>query len=162
MRKPHEKHGMSNTMTYHSWMKMIYRTTNKSFHLKKESRRYRTITVCDRWRYSFIAFLEDMGERPSHEYSLDRIENTKGYFPGNCRWALMKTQQRNKSEYNVSVEYCGFWNKFQTKTYLICELQDLTGIDQKIIRTRLKQGMSIQKALIPFNFLTGEHLGIYN
>jgi len=55
------------------------------------------ITVCDRWLNSFENFFEDMGEKPSKNHSLDRINGNKGYFKENCRWATNFEQNRNKS-----------------------------------------------------------------
>ena len=52
--------------------------------------------MCSRWRYSFAAFLMDMGPRPSLRHTLDRINPDLGYGPANCRWSLPEVQARNK------------------------------------------------------------------
>lgn len=56
----------------------------------------RGITICDRWRHDFVAFLADVGSRPSSLHSIDRIDNDCGYEPGNVRWATSSDQAKNR------------------------------------------------------------------
>lgn len=58
----------------------------------------RGITIYPRWIKSFENFIEDMGERPSKLYSIDRLDSSKGYFPGNCRWATWKEQMESRKK----------------------------------------------------------------
>jgi hypothetical protein len=69
---------------------MHYRTA----HHTPDDYTYKGVPVCDRWS-TFENFLADMGERPPG-HTLDRIDNTKGYAPSNCRWATVSEQNRNQ------------------------------------------------------------------
>lgn len=55
----------------------------------------RGITVCKRWR-KFENFLKDMGEPPTNEHQIDRIDNNGHYQPNNCQWATRTQNGRNK------------------------------------------------------------------
>lgn len=89
-------HGKTLTGTFLSWKSMKARCRNPRV---PDYPRYggRGITVCDRWYESFDAFLADMGDRPDG-LTLDRIDNDRGYEPGNCRWATKSDQSRNRRE----------------------------------------------------------------
>ena len=80
---------------YFRWKGMIQRCTKR----KHKGFKYyggRGIRVCERWLESFQAFRADMGDPPSPQHSLDRIDNDGHYEPGNVRWATIYEQSRNK------------------------------------------------------------------
>jgi hypothetical protein len=99
----------------------------------------RGITVCDRWRGSFMAFIADMGPRPSPLHTLDRNENSKGYSPDNCRWATGKEQSRNKRN-NVFLTFKG-------RSLTIAAWAEETGISVGRICARLRQGWPVERIL---------------
>lgn len=88
------------SLEYNSYIGMIARCTN---HSHKDYRLYGAIgrSVCDRWltgeegKSGFDCFLLDMGARPP-DLTLDRINNSGNYEPGNCRWATKQEQARNR------------------------------------------------------------------
>lgn len=92
-------HGMSDTITYASWVNMRSRC--------KTDKRYvrRNLCVCRRWNV-FENFLADMGPRPSLAYSIDRKNNKYGYTPRNCRWATA-LQQSNNTRRNIYLTFSG-------------------------------------------------------
>ena len=91
-----KKHGMSGTSLYKCWVAMRQRCSNPD---NQAFMNYggRGIRVCERWNVSFLNFKNDIGERPSPEYSLDRYPDNNGdYKPGNVRWATKLQQNINQ------------------------------------------------------------------
>jgi len=98
------------------------------------------ITMCDRWRDSFAAFLSDMGKRPSSAHSLDRFPDHHGpYAPDNCRWATRIEQMRNRPS-NIPLTFRG-------ETKCLTEWEDALGLERGLIHSRLKHGWSAERAL---------------
>lgn len=98
-----EYHNMTNTPEYQVWTNMKQRCYNP----KKE--RYpcyggRGITICDRWKNSFVNFYADMGKRPTTNHQIDRIDNDGNYEPGNCQWITQLENIRNSSIIKNSTE----------------------------------------------------------
>jgi hypothetical protein len=126
------------TKTYNAWMSMLNRCTNRSqdsYYLYGG----RGITVCDRWLL-FDNFLQDMGEPPSREHSLDRMNSELGYFPANCRWALPIEQANNKRN-NVRLAYAG-------KSQTIAEWARESGMPYDRLWQRIKLlDWSVERAL---------------
>jgi hypothetical protein len=89
------RHGKSLTKIHRAWKNMRQRCSNPN---KPEWERYggRGITVCPEWQESFEAFYAHVGDPPPGRYSIDRMDNNRGYEPGNVRWATDKEQAANK------------------------------------------------------------------
>jgi hypothetical protein len=120
--------------TYRSWANMLARTKYDYF----PDYCGRGVTVCQRWAESFESFLADMGERPSGT-SIDRIDNAKGYEPGNCRWATEKTQKRNTTR-NKQLTYNG-------ETRALAEWAEVLGLNYSAVKQRInKLGWDVESA----------------
>jgi len=111
-----KSHGLSNHPLYNTWRGILHRCYNPKC---KNYKDYggRGIDVCDRWRNSMALFLEDMGEKPGKGYSLDRVDNDKGYHPENCRWATRRTQNLNTRRTTVKGAPWTTYSKESNKWY---------------------------------------------
>jgi len=81
------------------WYGMIQRCENPK-HASFGRYGAKGIRIHPAWRASYSAFLRDVGRAPTAKHQLDRIDNTKGYEPGNVRWASPKEQAKNRSNSN--------------------------------------------------------------
>lgn len=137
-------HGKSKTCEYHTWQDIKDRCYNQK---NTAYKRYggRGIGVSDRWRNSFENFIEDMGTRPSKEYSLDRYPNNESgwYEKDNCRWATEIEQQANRRD-NIWIEY----NK---EKMILSEWARKLNISHTTINYYLKRGESFGFVFNRFN-----------
>lgn len=96
------------------------------------------VSVCERWS-SFWAFVEDMGPKP-FGHTLDRIDNSIGYEPCNCRWASITQQNNNKS--NVR------WITYNGRTQTLSQWANELGLTIAALHYRLAIAkMPIEKAI---------------
>lgn len=134
--KERATHGKSRTSEHNIWKTIKQRCYNKNLDSYK---RYgaRGIKMCARWRNSFPYFLEDMGNRPSLKHSIERIDNNKGYYKSNCRWATMKDQCANRRN-SVFITIHG-------ATKRISEWCHLSGITISAAYGRMNRGWSYER-----------------
>ena len=80
---------------YIAWQAIVQRCTNPNH---KAWRNYggRGIAICAEWRHDFAAFFAHVGPRPSSAHSIDRMDNERGYEPGNVRWVTLDVQAKNR------------------------------------------------------------------
>lgn len=95
----YKTHGLSGTKEYSAWKHMKQRTCNPEC---KEYTKYKDRGMCEEWKYNYEAFYEHIGPAPTdgRRWSVGRIDNNIGYFPGNVRWELDEEQSKNKGKYN--------------------------------------------------------------
>lgn len=121
--------------TYRTWASMLQRCTNpKSTIYYKYGAK--GISVCKRW-HKFKNFLEDMGPRPPGR-SIDRVQNKKGYTPGNCRWATPKEQVNNSSAVRIIT--------FNGESHNLTEWAGKLGVTPGAMHTRLRK-WTMERAL---------------
>lgn len=143
LRGRNETHGLSRAQPseYRSWKDMRARCSNPN---DSDYANYggRGIKVCERWG-DFAAFYADMGNRPAG-HTIDRIDNSGNYEPGNCRWAEAKTQANNKRS-NKVITIGGVAKTLQAWC-------DQFGIEHSKVRYRLSRGWPLEAAFSPEDY----------
>jgi hypothetical protein len=88
--------------------------------------------VCDEWkdREAFVAWAVSSGYADG--LTLDRIDNSKGYSPENCRWATRRQQANNRQ----SCEYV----QYHGRSVTISELAELAGLPYSTALARHQRG----------------------
>lgn len=132
-------HGMRYSPEYQSWLNMKARCHNKN-HPRYPEWGGKGISVCKEWRSDFLAFYREIGPRPGDGYSVDRIDGSKGYEPGNVRWATATEQSENRPSWINAIEFNG------VSKSLSAWARDI-GISRGSMRDRLNNGWSIEQAL---------------
>jgi hypothetical protein len=134
------RHGHYKSPTYGVWLAMKQRCNDPK---QKGYKNYggRGVTVCAQWnaRDGFAAFFEHVGERPSPKHTLDRIDNERGYEPGNVRWVTRAAQSRNTRR-NVLITFNG-------ETKVLMDWARHFGIKITTLQGRLRLGWDFFRAV---------------
>ena len=107
------KHGLYNTRAYKTWQSVKRRCFDTKC-ISYQSYGARGIGMDDEWAVDPVAFVSYVGQPPSDNHTLDRIDNSRGYFPGNVRWATPFEQGANKSNNRIVT--------FQGEQYTLSQL----------------------------------------
>jgi len=132
-------HGWSHTHEYRCWFEMESRCRYQNRAVYKHYGK-KGVRVHPIWRgpNGFIAFLNDIGPAPSPAHQVDRIENTKGYQPGNVRWATRKEQMRNRPDNRLLTAF--------GRTQCLAAWVEEFGMARGTLIARLRR-MSLEQAL---------------
>jgi hypothetical protein len=128
------KHGGTSngkrTKEYRTWIQIRRRCIKGGVEAFK---RYgaRGIKLAPEWVDDFEAFANHIGPAPSEKHSIDRIDNTQGYAPGNIRWATQQEQMRNQRR-NIYVDLEG-------EHMLLVDACIKTGVDYFVAYQRIRR-----------------------
>jgi hypothetical protein len=141
------KHGLRYSDEYRVWCKMKERCYNKKC---EDYPRWggRGIKVCDEWKNNPSAFISHIGKRPSKLHSIDRIDNSGDYAPGNVRWATYKQQANNTRRMRLIT--------FKNKTMSLTGWANKLGMNYSKLRYRLNKGWELKHAFSKTNFKTND------
>lgn len=130
------KHGKDGSRVHRAWVSMRSRCSDPKVPSYKDYGG-RGIGVCESWN-TFEGFYADMGDVPVG-MSLERIDNSKGYSPENCRWASMEEQNNNRRN-NLILQFQG---RIQSLTRWAREV----GISPISLKSRISLGWDVERAL---------------
>ncbi len=125
-------HGKAKTKVYKTWIEMRERCYNPNRHNYNDYGG-RGIKVCDEWLGNFLTFCKDIGEPPTKQHSIERLDVDGDYCPSNVIWADQSTQNRNRRRFrNNSSGVTGVSLRERSgSTYYIAGWLDLNGIEHR-------------------------------
>lgn len=139
--------------TYRTWVQIKQRCSNpKTQHYHRYGGR--GITMHLGWAADFSLFLRDVGDPPEPGVTLDRIDNNRGYEPGNVRWVGRKEQANNR-ENNIRVTYEG-------ETLTLSQWADKLGLTYKLLASRWKAGKRDPAVLLSLKRNARDTLATHN
>ena len=128
---------------YKVWIEMKNRCSNPNNYRYK---RYgaKGITVCKDWKENYESFYNwaisnGYIENSEKKYTIDRIDNSKGYCPENCRFLSIQEQQSNKTNNHLIT--------YKNETHTVSQWSRILNINVQTIFTRIEKGLSVEEIL---------------
>ena len=135
--KSNLKHGLKKHYLYKTWLGIKNRCYSKR---SKSYLNYgaRGIKIYKPWKDDFQLFynwiIENLGDKPTKFYSLDRINNNGDYEPNNLRWATSSEQAQNSSISKINSKKAEeIYRLFTIDNKTIKEISSITNCDYQII-----------------------------
>jgi len=137
-RRRNTTHSMTHSKAFKVWSMMRERC-EKDYNASYGNYGGRGISICERWQ-TFENFFADMGDPPSRAHSIDRFPDNDGnYEPGNCRWATVKEQSRNRRTNHLLT--------LGSETMTLVEWAEKYGANPKVVNGRIRIGWDLLRAL---------------
>lgn len=128
----HNTNGYCGTPIYQRYMSILARI--------RQHKHYKNVKMCDEWLYDFTAFRDwALANGFSPELTIDRIDNSKGYSPDNCRWVDAKAQANNRTSNKIYT--------YKGETMTAAQICDKYSIRRDLLYGRLRAGWSIEDAV---------------
>lgn len=134
----YQQHGMYGTQIYRAWQNIKNRCYKKNG-IDYKNYGARGITMDEAWFSSFSAFYLGVKDGYEEGKSIDRINNEKGYVPGNIRWATREEQQNNTRR-------CIYY-EYQGERLTLKQISRRIGMHYQTFMSRIKRWGSIEKAI---------------
>lgn len=132
------KHGLYRHPIKDVWCAMMQRCYNPK---NPGYKNYggRGIEVCKKW-HTFQGFISDMYETWEKGLSIERKENNKGYYKGNCKWATYREQCRNqRRSHKITIN---------GETLNVSQWSERMGFKPNLIHGRIRKGWSKEEAVL--------------
>lgn len=129
-----KRHGETNTIEYLTWagLKAVcYNPRNPDYKYYGA----KGTTMCDKWRFSYLDFVRDVGRRPTPEHSLKVLDKTKPIDIGNVEWRLRDKNYIEKKALVITLK--------DGRRIFVNEAAEILKLGRSTIYNRIKQGISI-------------------
>jgi hypothetical protein len=128
-------HGLGRSPEYLAWQKAKKRCAHDPNYIR------RGIKMAEEWLCDPVAFITHIGPKPAPKHTVERIDNNRGYEPGNVRWATRAEQSRNTSR--------TVWVPIDGLLLPLVDACRLTNVSPVTASRRIRRGIPPERAVMP-------------